>query len=88
MSWDGVTVPLREPAPKRGRPAERPVAPLLQRTILKLGFWEDMVLVEDGVLPVPVRVEQRQDEIRVPPLVSIFQDMLDFGIAEIWLDFQ
>lgn len=22
--WDGVTVPLREPAPKRGRPAERP----------------------------------------------------------------
>ena len=47
-----------------------------------------MVLVEDGVLPVPVRVEQRQDEIRVPPLVSIFQDMLDFGIAEIWFDFQ
>ena len=24
VSWDGVTVPLREPAPKRGRPAERP----------------------------------------------------------------
>ena len=23
VSWDGVTVPLREPAPKRGRPAER-----------------------------------------------------------------
>jgi hypothetical protein len=22
--WDGVTVPIREPAPKRGRPAERP----------------------------------------------------------------
>lgn len=27
VSWDGVTVPLREPAPKRGRPAERPPAP-------------------------------------------------------------
>ena len=26
VSWDGVTVPLREPAPKRGRPAERPMA--------------------------------------------------------------
>ena len=26
VSWDGVTVPLREPAPKRGRPAERPTA--------------------------------------------------------------
>ena len=25
VSWDGVTVPLREPAPKRGRPAERPM---------------------------------------------------------------
>jgi hypothetical protein len=24
-SWDGVTVPLREAAPKRGRPAERPM---------------------------------------------------------------
>jgi len=24
-SWDGVTVPLREPGPKRGRPPERPV---------------------------------------------------------------
>ena len=24
VSWDGVTGPLREPAPKRGRPAERP----------------------------------------------------------------
>ena len=27
VSWDGVTVPLREPAPKRGRPAERPTDP-------------------------------------------------------------
>lgn len=27
VSWDGVTVPLREPAPKRGRPAERPADP-------------------------------------------------------------
>ena len=26
VSWDGVTVPLRESAPKRGRPAERPMA--------------------------------------------------------------
>tara|TARA_B100000315_G_scaffold241529_1_gene262494 strand:- start:64 stop:1491 length:1428 start_codon:yes stop_codon:yes gene_type:complete len=26
VSWDGVTVPLREPAPKRGRPAERAMA--------------------------------------------------------------
>ena len=26
VSWDGITVPLREPAPKRGRPAERPMA--------------------------------------------------------------
>jgi hypothetical protein len=26
VSWDGVTVPLREPAPKRGRPPERPQA--------------------------------------------------------------
>ena len=26
VGWDGVTVPLREPAPKRGRPAERPMA--------------------------------------------------------------
>ena len=26
VSWDDVTVPLREPAPKRGRPAERPMA--------------------------------------------------------------
>ncbi len=26
VSWDGVTVPVREPAPKRGRPAERPMA--------------------------------------------------------------
>ena len=26
VSWDGVTVRLREPAPKRGRPAERPMA--------------------------------------------------------------
>ena len=26
VSWDGVMVPLREPAPKRGRPAERPMA--------------------------------------------------------------
>ena len=26
VSWDGVTVPLREPGPKRGRPAERPMA--------------------------------------------------------------
>ena len=26
VSWDGVTVPLREPAPKRGRPAARPMA--------------------------------------------------------------
>ncbi len=26
VSWDGVTVPLREPSPKRGRPAERPMA--------------------------------------------------------------
>ena len=26
-SWDGVTVPLREPAAKRGRPAQRPTAP-------------------------------------------------------------
>ncbi len=25
VSWDGVTVPLREPALKRGRPAERPM---------------------------------------------------------------
>ena len=25
VSWDGVTVPLREPARKRGRPAERPM---------------------------------------------------------------
>ena len=25
VSWDGVTVPLREPAVKRGRPAERPM---------------------------------------------------------------
>ena len=25
VSWDGGTVPLREPAPKRGRPAERPM---------------------------------------------------------------
>lgn len=25
VSWDGVMVPLREPAPKRGRPAERPM---------------------------------------------------------------
>ncbi len=27
VSWDGVHVPLREPAPKRGRPAERPTDP-------------------------------------------------------------
>ncbi len=26
VSWDGVTVPLREPAPKRGRPPQRPMA--------------------------------------------------------------
>ena len=26
VSWDGVTVPLREPAATRGRPAERPMA--------------------------------------------------------------
>jgi hypothetical protein len=26
VGWDGVTVPLREPAPRRGRPAERPRA--------------------------------------------------------------
>ena len=26
VSWDGVTIPLREPAPKRGRPPERPMA--------------------------------------------------------------
>ena len=26
VSWDGVMVPLREPAPKHGRPAERPMA--------------------------------------------------------------
>ena len=25
VSWDGVTVPLREPAPKRGRPPKRPM---------------------------------------------------------------
>ena len=25
VSWDGVTVPLREPAPKRGRPPQRPM---------------------------------------------------------------
>ncbi len=32
VSWDGVTVPLREPAPKRGRPAERPMATAAEAT--------------------------------------------------------
>ena len=64
------------------------VSPPLQRAHLELGLREDVVLVEDGVLPVPVRVKQRQDEVRVPCLVSVFQGMFDFGIVKIWLDSQ
>ena len=47
-----------------------------------------MVLVEDGILPVTIRVKQRQDEVRISSLVSILQYAVDFGIVEAWFDFQ
>ena len=50
------------------------IPPLLQCPYLELELRKDVVLVEDGIFPVSIRIKQRQYEVRVPSLVTISKD--------------
>ena len=82
-SWDGVTVPLREEAPKRGRPAERPTEAPTDRspTAWKeagVGMVATYQTPLDPATEDPVRVDVRYSA-RMPEtkMVSLIDRLVD-----------
>ena len=91
VSWDGVTVPLREPAPKRGRPAERPMATDTQTapTAWKeagVGMVASYLTPLDPELEEPQRVDvryaARMPEAKMETLINALVDQTARALQE------
>ena len=91
VSWDGVTVPLREPAPKRGRPAERPMATDTQSapTAWKeagVGMVASYLTPLDPEVEEPQRVDvryaARMPEAKMETLINALVDQTDRALQQ------